>query len=50
MRPWSAEVIEEGLERLWERYHLDFAGNLEKLYKNDVLHRTVEYMRKHKDT
>lgn len=44
-----SQVIEEGLERLWERYHLDFAGNLEKLYKNDVLHRTVEYMRKHKD-
>ncbi len=44
-----SQVIEEGLEHLWERYHLDFAGNLEKLYKNDVLHRTVEYMRKHKD-
>lgn len=44
-----SQVIEDGLERLWERYHLDFAGNLEKLYKNDVLHRTVEYMRKHKD-
>ncbi|MBQ4467624.1 MAG: DNA polymerase IV [Firmicutes bacterium] len=37
------------LQRLQTRYHLDFAGNLDKIYKADVLHRTVEYMRKHFD-
>ena len=42
--------IEEGLKQLRRRYGLDFAGNLDKLYRNDVLHRTVEYMRKHKNT
>ena len=36
------------LNRLGERYHLDFAGNLEKIYKVETLHRTVEYMRKHR--
>ena len=35
------------LGRLGERYHLDFASNLEKIYKADTLHRTVEYMRRH---
>lgn len=35
------------LERLGLRYGLDFAGNLDKIYKADTLHRTVEYMRKH---
>ena len=34
------------LSRLGERYHLDFAGNLEKIFRMDTLHRTVEYMRK----
>ena len=43
-------MIRQGLEELGRRYHLDFAGNLEKIYKNDVLHRTVEYMRKHRPT
>ena len=35
------------LERLGLRYGLDFAGNLDKIYKADTLHRTVEYIRKH---
>lgn len=35
------------LAGLGERYHLDFASNLEKIYKADTLHRTVEYMRRH---
>ena len=35
------------LGRLGDRYHLDFASNLEKIYKADTLHRTVEYMRRH---
>ena len=39
--------METLLERLGLRYGLDFAGNLDKIYKSDTLHRTVEYMRKH---
>ena len=35
------------LQRLQNKYHLDFAGNLDKIYKMDILHRTVEFMRKH---
>ena len=35
------------LDKLGNKYHLDFAGNLEKIYHGETLHRTVEYMRKH---
>ena len=35
------------LAALGERYHLDFEGNLEKLFHMETLHRTAEYMRKH---
>ena len=36
------------LSALGERYHLDFAGHLKQIFQSDTLHRTVEYMRKHK--
>ena len=36
----------ELLDRLQARYGLDFAANLEKIYHYEVLHKTVEYMRK----
>lgn len=36
------------LAALQERYHLDFAGHLEQLYHTQTLHKTVEYMRKHR--
>ena len=32
---------------LQKRYGLDFAGHLEQIYQTDILHKTVEYMRKH---
>ncbi|MBE5955156.1 MAG: DNA polymerase IV [Lachnospiraceae bacterium] len=41
------EKLKSLLETLKERYHLDFAGNLEKIYQGEVLHKTVEYMRRH---
>lgn len=41
---------DEELARLGSRYHLDFAGHLEQLYQLDTLHKTIEYMRKHKPT
>lgn len=36
------------LTGLQERYGLDFAGNLEKIYNYEVLHKTVEYLRKYR--
>lgn len=35
------------LSSLGARYGLDFAANLDKLFKADTLHKTIEYMRKH---
>ncbi len=43
----DSKIIKAALDRLKDRYKLDFEGNLEKIYKADTLHRTVEYMRKH---
>ena len=37
----------ELLDALGHRYSLDFAGHLEQIYQMDILHKTVEYMRKH---
>ncbi len=38
----------ELLKRLQLRYGLDFSSNLDKIYQWDILHKTIEYMRKHK--
>lgn len=35
------------LDGLQAKYNLDFAGHLEQIYQYDILHKTVEYMRKH---
>ncbi|MBQ9661597.1 MAG: DNA polymerase IV [Oscillospiraceae bacterium] len=43
-----AEEQNRLLAALGERYHLDFAGHLDQLYHSQTLHRTVEYMRKHR--
>lgn len=49
------EMQEEQQERLFaaltesgQRYGLDFAGNLEKIFHGETLYRTIEYMRKHR--
>ena len=42
--------MKELLEGLRQRYKLDFAGHLDQIYQGEVLHKTVEYMRKHKVT
>ena len=36
------------LDGLEERYHLDFAGHLDQIYHGEILHKTIEYMRKHR--
>ena len=47
MKPEQERVLSRMIARLSEQYHLDFAGNLHRLYETDTLHKTVEYMRKH---
>jgi len=44
----QAENIRTELERLRQRYGLDFAGNLDKIFQGETLYRTIEYMRKHR--
>ena len=39
--------LRAGLAALQTRYGLDFAGNLDRIFQGDTLHKTVEYMRKH---
>ena len=40
-------IMEDRLRELQDRYGLDFAGHLEDIYHGTVLHKTIEYMRKH---
>ena len=41
------QIIDQRLRELQDRYGLDFAGHLEEIYHGAVLHKTIEYMRKH---
>ena len=45
--PKKETELQALLDGLKLRYGLDFAGHLEQIYQADILHRTVEYMRKH---
>lgn len=42
------EKTRAALEKLSQRYGLDFAGNLDKIFHGETLYRTIEYMRKHR--
>ena len=42
-----ADELKAQFRLLEERYHLDFEGHLEQIYRGETLHRTAEYMRKH---
>ena len=42
------EKTRAALEQLHQRYGLDFAGNLDKIFHGETLYRTIEYMRKHR--
>ena len=42
------EKIRRALESLGQRYGLDFAGKLDKVFHGDTLYRTIEYMRRHR--
>lgn len=43
----SEEELNSELNRLGNKYHLDFYGHLDDIYKHETLHKTAEYMRKH---
>ena len=43
----NQQIIDRKLTELGERYRLDFAGNLDKIFSGPTLYRTIEYMRKH---
>ena len=47
-KPETDRARDEGLKELEDKYHLDFAGHLEQIYHGMTLHRTIEYMRKHR--
>ena len=38
------------IKNLSQRYHLDFASHLHQIYRTDTLHKTVEYMRKYRNS
>ncbi len=42
------DLLQAGLADLQSKYHLDFAGHLEQINHGTTLHKTIEYMRKHK--
>ncbi len=44
----NEKYMQERLLDLQKKYGLDFAANLEKIYQIETLHKTVEYMRRHK--
>lgn len=48
VRDQQEEKSKAALEKLHQRYGLDFAGNLDKIYHGETLYRTIEYMRKHR--
>ena len=39
--------LKDILDRLGQRYGLDFAGHLTQIMQMDTLHKTIEYMRSH---
>ena len=42
------DMINDALISLQQRYGLDFAGNLDRIFTGEIFARTMEYMRKHR--
>ena len=40
--------LEAAFRGLQERYGLDFAGNLDRIFRGETLYKTIEYMRRHR--
>ena len=48
LKPNASETeLHDLLTMLGNKYNLDFAGNLNKLFEMETLYKTIEYMRKH---
>ncbi len=47
-RERQQEKLARELKRLGDRYGLDFAGKLDKVFQGETLYRTIEYMRRHR--
>lgn len=47
-REWEHSRFAAALNGMGQRYGLDFAGNLDKIFQGETLYRTIEYMRKHR--
>ena len=47
-REWEHSRLAAALNGMGQRYGLDFAGNLDKIFQGETLYRTIEYMRKHR--
>lgn len=41
------QLIERRLDELQQRYGLDFGGHMDEILHGGVMHKTIEYMRKH---
>lgn len=41
------DIVNDALMSLQQRYGLDFAGNLDRIFTGEIFARTMEYMRKH---
>ena len=41
------QIIDRRLAELQQRYGLDFAGHMDDILHGGVLHKTIEYMRRH---
>ena len=42
------DIVNDALMSLRQRYGLDFAGNLDRIFTGEIFARTMEYMRKHR--
>ena len=48
-KPAEEEDVSGALAALGRHYGLDFAGNLDRIFRADTLYRTIEYMRRHRN-
>ena len=48
-KPAEEEDVSGALAALGQHYGLDFAGNLDRIFRADTLYRTIEYMRRHRN-
>ena len=47
MQEQEQSRLDAALREMGRRYGLDFAGNLDRIFRGETLYKTIEYMRKH---